>query len=140
MKKAICFIFPVLLLFLFSGCHFTTPEERIANTEIDIGESDIYTEDDREAAVQLVIDEVSNWSCVETVYSITYAGDERSEREIGIENGGKQYDTVMVFLSDFRTGKTPASSGFNSDCDYPEYGWIVAITDDGEYKLVDWGY
>ena len=112
----------------------------MANTEIDIGESDIYTEDDREAAVQLIIDEVSNWSGVETVYNITYAGDERSKDKIGIEPGGEYYHTVMVFLSDFRTGKTPASSGFNSDCDYPEYMWIVAITEDGEYKLVDWGY
>ena len=138
MKKLICIIISSVILLALAGCGAgASGASKTADTTIDIGESEIFTEADRQAAVKLILDEVGGWESVEKVYSIRYTDDERSKEE----GGYKDYDEVMVFVSDLHSVKSSSKAGgFNTDEDYTDWQWLVGKGADGQYELLTWGY
>ena len=137
MKKAICILLTLTFITLLAGCSAASPAAKTADTKIDIGESEIFTEDDRNEAVKLILNEVGGWESVEKFYSLRYAGDEISKEESGYND----YDEVMVFVSDLHSVKSSSKAGgFNTDEDYTDWNWLVGKSPDGQYELLTWGY
>ncbi len=137
MKKTICILLTIIIAVSLFGCAKTSAASRIADVNIDIGESEMFTEDDRNEAVKLILNEVGSWESVEKVYALRYAGDEASKEE----NGYDGHDEVMVFLCDLHSVKSASKAGgFNTDTDYTDWNWILGKNADGQWELLTWGY
>ena len=109
---------------------------------IDLGESSVYTEEDRQEAVKAIRKEFDTWEeC--TLNGIRYAGDEcNSEKNIQWMNElkeGQNYTQCIEFLSDFHTSKD-AKGAWEPDKDYKDYQWYLARSENGDWELLSWGY
>ena len=136
--RLICLILTVTMLMLVSGTESIKPNENMtSDTIIDYGESEIFSLEDRQKAVTLILNEVCDWNAIEQLYNVRFGGDEASLQEKGFDG----YDTIMVFYSDFKTKADRTSdSGFNPDFVYRNWNWIIGKTSKGPWKLLDWGY
>ena len=146
--RLICLILTVSAIFIFmSGTESIKPNENITTeTVIDYGESEVFSLEDRQEAVKLILNEVCDWNtieqqhrwnAIEQLYNVRYGGDEASLQEKGFHG----YDVIMVFYSDFKTKADRTSdSGFNPDFVYRNWNWIIGKTSKGQWKLLDWGY
>ncbi len=117
-------------------------KNRMTGADINLGESDIYSEEDLQSAADVIINEIGGWSSVKQVYDITYCGDELSEDNLDYCKmlGEKNYTQCAVFKSDFFTSNSRESGGFNPNSRYDDWMWYLAKTDDGEWELLTWGY
>ena len=55
----------------------------------------------------------------------------------------KKFSACMVFYSDFRSPTDPhdgKATAWNYDADYKNYSWYFGLYDDGEWKLLTFGY
>jgi len=129
---------------------YNTIDENVAEDveanayEIDYGTSDIYTQEDMEAAVAAIMNAFENeWEVKCEMHKLAYAGDERSQQELpNVQlRSEAPYAQALVMLSDFHT---PANSGeamaFEPDYEYTDYNWILGRTEGGEWTVIDWGY
>lgn len=107
----------------------------VDNAEIRQVESDIFTQEDIEEAIDKIkMDFYHDWKGCELTL-IYYAGDEVSKEESeekGIE--------TLVLLSDFRTYHVPGDSSLNEYQTYHNWSWILIRTKDGAWEHVDHGY
>ena len=133
MKKHICLLLSIFIIIALTGC---SQGNRTANTVIDYGESKSYSQEDREKAVELIINKIGNWESVSKLYNIRYAGDDASNKEKGY-NG---YSEVMVFLSDFKSARGANAGAFNRNSKYTDWKWILGKNDNGQWELLTWGY
>lgn len=110
--------------------------------EIDLGKSEIYTEEEREEAIVLIREEFDTWEGCE-LQNIRYAGDScNSEENIQWMNDlkeGKEYTECIEFLSDFHSPKEGGGS-WEPDKDYKDWTWYLARKDKGPWELITWGY
>ena len=151
MKKYISFLLVIVLAFSFTGC---TAQSRVANTKIDIGKSEIFSEEDRKSAADWIL---NKWSkekarykllafCVQNtiteLYSITYAGDEKSkyEQQYYADVEGYSHEEIIVFYIDFHTARGAGSEGFEGDEDYEEWAQILGRDNAGKWVFVTEGY
>ncbi|MBR2278596.1 MAG: hypothetical protein IJ872_05195 [Eubacterium sp.] len=136
MKKVLCIILCLITVFSLSGCS-NTGENRIKDVKIDYGESELFSQKDREAGVELILAEIKTWKGVKTLHNVRYAGDSDSLEEKWYD----EHEEVMVFYSDFKTVKSSSKAGgFNPDAEYTDWNWIVGKNDDGQWELLTWGY
>lgn len=107
---------------------------------MDYGNSVRYTKQEMEAAIRVIKREFLIWSGCE-LYTLSYLGDECSERELDHcdELGKGHFDQCIVFSSSFRSPKN-GGNGFEVDRVYTDWTWILARQETGAWKLVDWGY
>ena len=144
--RLICLILTVSAIFMFvSGTESIKPNENITTeTVIDYGESEVFSLEDRQEAVKLILNEVCDWNtieqqhrwnAIEQLHNVRYGGDEASLEEKGY-NG---YNDIMVFYSDFKTGRS-ADGGFNRDLEYRNWEWFLGKNPEGQWKLLTWGY
>ena len=114
----------------------------ISNTKVDLGNSDVYTQDSLQSAANVILDEIGSWDSVKKVYDVTYCGDEISVDNLDYCNmlGDKNYTQCVVFESSFKSANSRHSGGFNPDSKYTDWQWYLAKTDDGEWELLTWGY
>ena len=120
-------------------------EDVEANTyEIDYGTSDIYTQEDMEAAVAAIMNAFENeWEVKCEMHKLAYAGDERSQQELpNVQlRSEAPYAQALVMLSDFHTPANPEEAmAFEPDYEYTDYNWILGRTEGGEWTVLDWGY
>ena len=116
------------------------------HTDIDYGSSSIYTKEDMDSAIKLIQDEFSTWKGCE-LHSISYAGDDECNEsniawmnELEKANDAKEtFTQCIVFKSSFHS---PINGGdaWNADEEYTNWGWFLARTDNGKWKLMTWGY
>lgn len=127
----------LLIVFAFSGC-----SNRMANTKIDLGKSEVFTYQDLEAAANIIFNEIKTWNSVSTVYSISYCGDRESSGQLDYckSLSEKQYTQCVVFESSFKSAGSSRSEGFNPNSMYDGWCWYLARTDGGEWELLTWGY
>ena len=103
--------------------------------------------EDSNFAFQTIAQKLFEWKC--TPLRIQYGGDELNNEEnikymndLAEGNGfEKKFSACMVFYSDFRSPKddgTPCA--WNYDSDYKNYSWYFGFYEDGEWKLMTWGY
>ena len=142
-KKTGCLLLAIVLVLLFSGCGARVTEaDRIADTKIDIGESEIFSTEDRESAVQWILDKWSKDKTITKLYSITYAGDESSmaEQEYYSDTDNLSHEEMIVFYIDFHTVRGAESEGFNGNADYDEFAQMLGRDNGGEWVFVTGGY
>ncbi|MBQ6467731.1 MAG: hypothetical protein IJJ61_07275 [Clostridia bacterium] len=152
-------VFSVVALILascsfFSGCSKnSSPVDPVANVQIDYGESEIYSKEDMDAAIELIKAEFSTWKGC-TLKKIYYVSDDEcSEQnvndlnEIEASNDNKEVFTqCIMFESDFHTPKRTYLdqlvdfNSFEEDEDYIAWQWWLGRSETGNWKLVTWGY
>lgn len=117
-------------------------KNNIARTEVNLGESNALSRESLQSAANVILDEIGSWHSVKRVYDVTYCGDEMSADNLDycIMLGEKNYAQCAVFKSDFLTGNSAESDGFNSNNDYTDWQWYLAKTENGEWELLTWGY
>ena len=129
---------------------YNTIDENVAEDveanayEIDYGTSDIYTQEDMEAAVAAIMNAFENeWEVKCEMHKLAYAGDERSQQELpNVQlRSDAPYAQALVMLSDFHTPANPEEAmAFEPDYEYTDYNWILGRTEGGEWAVIDWGY
>ena len=112
---------------------------------VNFGTSQLFLEEDLNAAMNLIREELATWEGVE-LHAIRYAGDENStEENLKWLNehefaSGKKYTECALFKTDFHS---PAEGGelvLDPDTEYEDYQWWLARVDGGNWEIVDAGY
>lgn len=113
------------------------------NVTIDYGSSDVYSKSDMDAAMKLIKKEFATWNGCE-LHSISYTSDVCNSEEnlewmnrLGKE--GIEFTQCIEFVSDFHSPKD-GGDGWNADCEYSDWQWWLARTDNGKWNLMTWGY
>lgn len=135
MKKLISVLLCITLLFILSACGGGKTD----GVTIPFVESEIYSQEDIDLAVNTIINEFeAEWSGC-TLTEIYYSGDDVSAEH---QDWAGRYnaDEVIVLLSTFNTDSPAGNSGLNSDFTYKNWCWILVRTIGGEWKHVDHGY
>ncbi|MDE6469400.1 MAG: hypothetical protein K2L19_00060 [Eubacterium sp.] len=132
----------ILVAVILCGRSFGFLKSNIANTKVDLGTSEIYSEQDLQAAADVILKEIGSWSSVKEVYTISYCEDERASAELGYCQMLKDenYVQCVVFESSFISAGSSQSGGFNPNSLYEDWQWFLARTADGEWELLTWGY
>ncbi len=133
----------ILIAVILCGRSVGILNSNIANTKIDLGTSEIYSEEDLQAAADIILKEIGSWSSVKEVYTISYCGDESSSSQLEYcksLSDDSQYTKCVVFESSFKTTGSAGSNGFNENSLYDGWQWYLAGTADGEWELLTWGY
>ncbi len=143
MKNKIIFgiivIFIIISITVFISIVFSNKDGDIKKAEIVIEDSEIYSKNDIESAISIVLNEFKNFPA--TLNKIWY--DDQQSR---IENDKLIYksDTneAIVLSSNFKTypGKQALYDGFDSNTEYSNWNWILVRTNHDEWKLKTWGY
>lgn len=137
--KIIIIVFVALACAVFVLCINHSHTE---HTTVNLGKSDILSEESLQSAASVVLAEISGWDSVKKVYDVTYCGDEISADNLDycIELGEKSYAQCAVFKSSFLTANSAGSGGFEPNSRYDDWMWYLAKTENGEWALLTWGY
>ena len=118
----------------------------IADISIDYGKSDIYSQEDMDAAIKLIKEEFAGWKGCE-LHNIRYTSDDcNSEENIKWANSladGKKYTQCIQFQTDFHSpvkDEDLEGKAWDPDTEYKDYTWSLAREDGGNWELINWGY
>lgn len=128
-------------------CIIILNKKNVLNVQIDYGKSSIYSKEDMDEAIRLILNEFNTWNGCK-LHKIYYSSDEISNNESNIKwmndleeaNDKKEYfkDCIM-FFSDFHSPKK-GGGAWNEDSEYNQWQWWLARGDNGNWKLMTWGY
>lgn len=111
--------------------------------KIDTVESDLYTEEDIIAAIQVIIKEFDrSWTGC-TLTNIAYAGDEttKAESEYFLNTLSLyEADELIVLTSSFDVDETGGDGSLTPNSTYDGWKWILVRNSGGTWKHVDHGY
>ena len=114
--------------------------------EVDYGTSSLYTKDDIDAAVKVVMAEFGSWDGC-TMQKIAFTDDNTCKSNVEYANslrkdGTAEFTQAMVLVSDFRSPSADKAQGtaWEPDTDYKDYTWTLGRSDGGEWQLLTWGY
>ena len=110
------------------------------NVEYDYGESDIYTQEDMDSAINVILDEFDTWEGYE-LHNVRYISDDCAD-DIYLEwlNGNENnYTECIEFVTDFRT-PLEDTEVVSANCIYKDWEWWLAREDGGQWELVSYGY
>lgn len=142
MKKRILLLLSIMCICGLIGCE----KDSVSEVTVDYGTSSIYSEDDMNEAIELVKDEFVTWEGCE-LQSISYSSDEECNSDniswlnelAQANNMSDEFTQCMMLVSDFHTSEN-APIQWNADTNYEDFQWWLARTDNGEWKLISWGY
>ena len=129
----------MLALFLV-GCGNTAT----SNVKIDYGNSSIYTEDDMNAAIEIIKNEFNSWDGCE-LHSLSYSSDDYCNstdiiawmNELEEANDAtEEFTQCIMFESSFHSPKK-GGGAWNADEEYT-WSWWLARSEGGEWKLMTW--
>ncbi len=110
---------------------------------VDYGTSELYTKEELEAAVIQIKCKFAFWDGCE-LNSIRYAGDdavsEKKLAELNKKDPKTNYSRAAKFLMDFHTGENKGETTFETNHEYKDYQWYLAVNDEGGWDIVDFGY
>lgn len=135
MKRIITFLLVILLTLSLAGCG----RGNIRYLETTIGDSDVYTREDIEKA----IDVVSRFFQKEfegcTLRTIEYNEPETIRRA---REWAEQYDAAeaIVLLSSFTVGIYGSDGSLNPGDTYTNWQWILTRNSGEAWTLQTWGY
>ena len=113
-----------------------------AAVTVDLGESDLYTQDELADAVSGIEEKFASFEGCE-LHSIRYAGDENCTEEnlkwMKELNPDGNYIQVAAFLSDFHSPKEQFGA-WEADTEYTDWQWWLARGTDGGWEVLTWGY
>ena len=142
MKIIVSVIIAVISVFQLIGCGSKTASE----VTIDYGHSEIYSQEDMDAAIQLIKDEFSKWDGCE-LHKIAYSSDDECNadniawmNDLEAANDAKEtFSQCIMFTSEFHSPKI-GGGAWNPDQEYTGWEWWLARSDGGPWKLMTWGY
>ncbi len=134
MRKVLaCFLLIALVLSL-AGCGGDAKEVMVVDME-----SELYTQADYLAAVETVESYFQNFrGC--TMKEISYAGDEKTQKEQEYILGFGDYSEGIVLLSTFDVDENGGDGSFEPNRTYYDWGWYLARKDGGNWAVVTCGY
>lgn len=143
MKRPLCLVLALLISFCFFGCsNKTAHKDKAGEAVINLGESSIYTEEDRNAAACAIIEDINHDPAIAKIHTINYAGDEwseRNEQDCFSTYSDLPYSDIILFYVDFRAGRSAEKFGLSSNYDYPSYKYTLGKNAQGEWKIIS-GY
>ena len=140
MKRATLVIITLILTLAFAGCTRKDSGGNVDNVHVpDWKPSEIYADDDIEAAYQTVKDYFSSEFDGCTLTKIYYPGDTYADEFI---EWAEQYnaDEAIVILSSFDIDSSDGDSSLNPNSTYGDWKWILIRNDGGNWEHVDHGY
>lgn len=142
MKKSVKIIIVAVVALACAVLFLCINHNNTEHTTVNLGESDVLSEESLQSAANVILDEIGGWDSVKKVYDVTYCGDEISADNLDYckELGEKSYVQCAVFKSSFLTANSARSGGLNPNDHYDDWMWYLAKTDDGEWELLTWGY
>ena len=114
--------------------------------EIDYGSSELYTTEEMDEAIALILEEFNTWEGCE-MHSIRYFSDECNSGEFvawmnelaEAREPGTTFTQCIAFRSDFHS-PVEAYGSWEADQEYTNWeGWL-ARDDGGSWQLMTWGY
>jgi hypothetical protein len=110
----------------------------IKNVNVVDVESEIYTSDDINSAIETILKEFNkNWKGC-TLKEIYYAGDEVSKNYQDWADRSNA-DEVIVLLSSFDVDSSGGDGSLNPNSTYDGWMWILVRNTGGQWKHVDHG-
>ena len=115
--------------------------------QIDYGASSLYSREDMDAAIDLIVKEFGSWEGCE-LHSISYSSDDECNTEDNISwmnnleeanDAQEAFTQCIMFTSAFHSPKE-GGGAWNPDQEYTGWQWWLARSDGGEWKLMTWGY
>ena len=143
MKKIVALLLAAVCIGMLAGCGNKTAPE----VKIDYGQSALYSKEDMDAAIRAIEKEFRTWKGCE-LHSIVYGGDEECNdknlkwmNELEAANDAKErFSQCITFTSSFHSPKHYDGGGLNTDEEYTGWGWWLARSEGGSWKLMTWGY
>ena len=134
MKKIVCIMLCILLVFSLSACGGDVSEVNTHNVN-----SEIYSQEDINDAIDTIKKEFKrNWEGC-TLTEIYYAGDDSSKDHQDWADRNNA-DEVIVLLSSFDVGAFGGDGSLNPNSTYSDWNWILVRTNGGHWQHVDHGY
>ena len=113
----------------------------LSNIKIDYKTSELYSKEDMDAAIKLILEEFNTWEGC-TLYDISYTDDQNCTDNLSHVNelsDDKQFDECIVFTSNFHSPKE-GGGAWEPDYDYENWGWYLGRVKGEDWVLLDWGY
>lgn len=132
-KTLACFLLFALVLSL-AGCGGNAKEVTVLDME-----SELYTQEDYLAAVDAVKSYFQNFQGC-TLKEISYAGDEKVQKEWEYILGFGDYSEGIVLMSTFDVDKNGGDGSLEPNSTYYGWGWYLARRDGGSWTVVTCGY
>ena len=144
MKKIVSLFIILFAVFCFSSCSGAGGDDaapgKTEGAKVHYKTSATYTEEEQSAAAEAVREKFADLNgCV--LYSLTFAGDERCQKELETLNGpnwGGNYEACIVFESSFRSPKN--GGGAWEANEIYTWNWTVAREAGGDWTVVNYGY
>lgn len=139
MKKK-TFIIIALVMILLTGCSGKNNGGNINNVQIsDWKPSEIYSDEDIEAAYQTVKDYFGKEFGGCTLTKLYYPGDTYSDE---FQEWAKQYDAdeAIIIVSSFDVDSSGGDGSLEPNTTYDDWNWILIRDHGGDWKHVDHGY
>jgi hypothetical protein len=132
MKKAIAILLLFACLMSFSSCGSRS-------VKIVDHSSEIYSDEDIEAAMKVVMQTFDESSELWYLLELSYIGDDRME-DYQDYTEREEADEVIVLLSDFYISIFSTSPVMNIGSKYEGFGWILVRNEGEDWRIVDRGY
>ena len=134
MKKIVCIMLGILLVFSLSACGGNVRGVKTHHVD-----SEMYSQDDINSAIDTIKKEFKNdWKGC-TLTEIYYAGDDCSKDHQDWADRNNA-DEVIVLLSSFDVDSSGADGSLNPNSTYDNWNWILVRTNGGQWQHVDHGY
>ena len=143
MKKFTAVSLALVIILSAAGCG----KAKTSDVKIDYGNSSVYTKEDMDDAIKLIIKTFSTWEGCE-LHSISYSSDDRCNTAESISwmnrleqaNDAQEHFTqCIMFESSFHSPKN-GGAVWNADQEYTKWQWWLARSDGGQWKLMTMGY
>lgn len=111
----------------------------VSHVEISEYSSEIYSDEDIEAAMKVVMQAFDESSELWYLLELSYIGDDRME-DYQDYTEREEADEVIVLLSDFYISIFSDSPVMNTGSKYEGYNWILVRNEGEVWQIVDQGY
>ena len=130
----------ILLSILLCSCGSRKAADGIISTvEKTIGESDIYSAEDIDSAMQAVLDVFSKEFRRCTLKELAYDED-TSIAESGRRAEEYSADKIIVLISSFDVDSVELEDGLIAGSSYTDWLWILTRSENEVWTVQDWGY
>ena len=137
-KKIIIVTFILVMLLIVGIVIFNSQKGNILNVNIILKESEIYSKDDIDNAIDVTLKYFKENFKGCSLLEIEYIGDEKNNAYFDWATRNNK-EEVIVLISNFETNSY-CSDTLNSNSEYKGWNWILVRNKNENWKHVDHGY